>query len=157
MTLVTQPNPPLTGSFAVVGDSVHQHLDEFARHGFKLSSVVWRGSDKLGRYPIFKFLNQRTGMAMRISFFPAQNGLNGGFVTMILKPVNHRLDVEDYLKMHAKSELTRFFTYRDPNADLRVFAHAFLQMLDGLMAKELMPVLEGKVWEDTPVDWQGYK
>lgn len=149
--------PPLAGDFAIIGEIVQQHADDFTAHGFELSEITWKGSDKLGRNPVFKFLNQRTGITIRISFFPAKNGLNGGFVVMILKSANHRLDVEDYLKTHGRDELTKFFTYRAPNTDVRAFAQAFFQTLGGLLNRELAPILRGETWEDTPIDWMGYK
>lgn len=154
---MTQAGMPLTGDFEIISEVVRQQEGEFAARGFEFSEVVWEGSPKLRRYPVFKFRNRRTGMMIDIAFFPASAGRNGGFVVTIIKPVNHVLNVKDYLKLHKNEEPTRFFTYRDPNTDVRSFAREFFQTFVGLMHKELAPILEGRVWEDTPIDWMGYK
>jgi hypothetical protein len=33
----------------------------------------------------------------------------------------------------------------------------FLQVLDRLLDRELKPILEGKTFEEIPIDWLGYK
>lgn len=154
---MTQVDGALTGDFATVNEIVHEYTGEFAAIGYEYTETTWEGSPKLLRYLVFKFKNKRTGMVIDIAFFPAQQGRNGGFVVTIIKPVNHVLNVEDYLKLHGPGELRQFFTYRDPNTDVREFAQAFLRTLGGLLRKELAPVLLGKIWEDTPIDWMGYK
>jgi hypothetical protein len=32
-----------------------------------------------------------------------------------------------------------------------------MEWLKRMVAGELKPILRGEVWEDIPVDWQGYK
>ena len=58
----------LTGDDAVVNEVVHQHTSEFAARGFEFREVTLEGSQELGRFPIFHFLNQQTGMRIDISF-----------------------------------------------------------------------------------------
>jgi hypothetical protein len=152
-----QADPPLTGDFEIVGEIVGQHTENFSASGFEFAEVTWEGSPNLIRYPVFKFVNQRVGLSIRILFFPAQTGRNGGFVVSISKPVNHVLNVEDYLKFRGQEDFIPFFTYRDPNTDVRAFSEAFFQMLGRLLRGQLAPILQGKAWEDTPIDWMGYK
>jgi len=96
-------------------------------------------------------------MVINISYFAATKGLNGGFIVFIVKPVNHRLNLKNYLKLHERETLTRFFSYRDPATDIRSFADTFMQMLCGLFDRDLKPILDGTYFEETPIDWQGYK
>ena len=96
-------------------------------------------------------------MRIDISFCAATRGLNGGFTVLIIKPVNHKLNVEDYLKAHDREMLTEYFTYRDTSTNVRAFADMFLQMLVGLLDRDLKPIIEGKTFEETPIDWMGYK
>jgi hypothetical protein len=96
-------------------------------------------------------------MEIDISFVAATKGLNGGFTVLIIKPVNHKLSVEAYLKSHGREILTGFFTYHDPTTDVRSFADSFLRMLVGLLDGDLKPILDGKTFEETPIDWMGYK
>jgi hypothetical protein len=90
-------------------------------------------------------------------FFAAANGLNGGFLVQIEKPVNKSLNVKDYLKLHGHQELDKLFNYRDPTTDVRSFAESFFQMLCRLFNEDLKPVLDGETFEETPTDWMGYK
>ena len=147
----------LTGDDAVVNEVVHQHTPGFAARGFDFKEVTLEGSQELGRFPIFHFLNERTAMGMDISFCAAARGLNGGFTVLLIKPVNLKLNVEDYLNAHKRETLTKYFTYRDPATNLRSFADTFLVMLVGLLDHDLKPIIEGKTFEETPIDWMGYK
>ena len=154
---MNQVEAALTDEYAIVRDALYQHLAEFAAYGFEFVGATLEGSLELERFPMFRFRNQRTGMAIAISFFAARDGLNGGFTALLIKPVNRKLDVEDYLKLHGREELSKYFRYRDPKTDVRAFADAFFQMLCDLLGKELQPILTGKTFEETPIDWQGYK
>jgi len=155
--LTNQAEETLTGFFATVSEVLHGYSAQFSAQGFEYRATEWEGSPKLGRYPVFKFWNERRSMEFAILFSPALEGRNGGFVAALAKPSNHLLNVEDYLKLHGREELTHFFTYREPSTDIRAFAQAFFQMLVGVMRSELASILDGRVWEDTPIDWQGYK
>jgi hypothetical protein len=156
--MINQVEAALTGDFAIVRDIVRQHTGEFITHGFELVNVTLvPGSSKIQTSPVFEFLNRRTGMTIRISFSAAHDGLNGGFGVRIIKPVRRRLNVEDYLKLHGRGGLTKYFRYRDPKTDVRSFAESFLQMLSGLLDEDLKPILDGKTFEETPIDWMGYK
>lgn len=147
----------LTGDFAIVNDVLRECRPELSSLGFEYVVTEWGGSPKLRQYPVFKFRKKRTNMELGILFSLAGQGLNGGFVATITKPKNHLLDVKDYLRLHGHEDSTRLFSYRDPNTDIRVFAQDFCRTLLGVMRSELAPVLDGKIWEDTPIDWQGYK
>ena len=154
---MNQGEVALTGDSAIVNEVVRQHASSFGRYGFELTGVTLEGSPKLQPFPVFHLLNKRTGMRIDVSFFAATGRLNGGFTVLIIKPVNRKLDVEDYLKLHGREELTTFFNYREPTTDVRRFADSFLQMLVGLLNKDLKPILDGKLFEETPIDWMGYK
>lgn len=147
----------LSGDDAVVSEVVQQYFPAFTAHGFHFQEVTLEGSEALGRFPVFHFHNQQTGMRIDISFFAAAPELNGGFNVLIIKPVNHKLDVEDYLKAHQREMLTKYFTYRGPAADMRSFAEIFMQMFAGLLDRDLKPIVDGNVFEETPIDWMGYK
>jgi hypothetical protein len=147
----------LVGDDSVVNEVVHQHAPGFAAHGFEFKEVTLEGSQALGRFPVFHFLNEQTRMRIDLSFSAAAQGLNGGFNVLIIKPENRKLDVEDYLKAHEREALTKFFTYRDPATNVRSFADLFLQMLVGLLDRDLKPIIDGQAFEETPIDWMGYK
>ena len=158
MTKMTnQAEPQLTGSYAIVRDVVRQNAPSLAKRGFDFSGVSLIGSPELQQFPSFAFLNKRTGMQIDISFIAAAAGLNGGFNVMIIAAGNRKLDVEDYLKLHKLNSLAKPFTYGDPKTDLRLFADSFFKGLDGIFDKELKPILDGKLFEETPIDWMGYR
>jgi len=152
---MNQSDVSLTGDLATVDDVVRQHSPAFTALGFEFSGATLEGSAKLQRFPIFHFLNKQSGMRIDISFFAARDGLNGGFTVLLIKPVNRKLDVEDYLKLHDR--LTPTFRYRVSETDVRKFAEEFLQMLLRLLSGELKPILDGKTFEETPIDWMGYR
>lgn len=147
----------LTGDDAIVEKVVREHVPVFAELGFALTGYTLGGSPTLQHFPIFHFFNKRSGLRLDISFLAARAGLNGGFNVLIVAPRNRKLDVEDYLNRHKIEEPTGAFTYRDAKTDVRGFASAFLKVLLRLFETELKPVLDGETFEETPVDWMGYR
>jgi hypothetical protein len=140
-----------------VEEVVRRRAPEFGSHGFELTEIKLAGSPKLQVFPMFRFLNKRARMAIDISFLPTSQGHQGGFGVLLVNPANHKLSVKEYLKFHGREELAQAFNYRDPCPDIRGFANSFLSVLLDLMSTDLKPILEGKVWEETPIDWMGYK
>ncbi len=154
MDIVEQP---FAAEFAVVDEVVRAHAAEFANRGFFLKNATVEGSPESLLLRVFHFSDSRTGLDLRLSFFPASDGLKGGFNAMIVKPLNRKLVVLDYLESRGRSDLQELFTYDDPATDLRIFAESTIRVLLGLLDNELKPIVEGKTFEETPIDWQGYK
>jgi hypothetical protein len=150
MGIVEQPLAP---DFAEVDQVVRAHAPEFAARGFVLTNVALEGSPESLLLLVFRFSNNAGALDLRISFFAASDGLNGGFNAMIIKPVNRKLDVADYLESRGRTDLQQSFIYNDPATDLHRFATSVVQTLLGLLDNELKPVIEGKTFEETPIDW----
>jgi hypothetical protein len=146
----------LTGDFAIVGNIVQRYAAELATLGLDQTGATIEGSPRTLVFSVFHFLNQRTGMALDISFFPARHGRCGGFNAFLIRPGNHKLSVKEYLNLHGLGEATKTFTYREP-MDVRIFADIFLQSLIRLLEENLRSFLDGTAWEETPIDWMGYK
>ena len=147
---------PFTGDYAIVADVLRRRASVLGNKGFDFVDAVLQKSSVI-EHSIFRFMNKRTRMEIRVSFAPASAGLNGGFGVFITKPVDRRLNVEDYLKKHNKAELTKHFTYRDPATNILDFAESFLDILEKLFDTDLRPILDGTFFEETPIDWGDYK
>ena len=155
---MSRPEMAFRGDSAIVREVIQRHSPIFVAHGSEFAGASLEGSPKLQRFPVFHFLNKQTSMRIDISYCATATGRNGGcFTVLIIQPPNSKLDVEDYLKLHGCEELTKPFTHRGRITDVRGFADSFLQDLVSLLDSNLKPVLEGKVWEETPIDWMGYK
>lgn len=146
----------LTGDFGIVEESVRRRIADFANLGFELTDVRLAGSPALQVFPMFHFANNKSEMSLDLSFFPARPRQTGGFTILIVRPGNRKLSVKEYLRAHGESELAEVFNYREP-ANIREFSESALAKLIEVMAKDLRPILEGKLWEETPIDWMGYK
>lgn len=143
--------------FAVVDEVVRAAAPEFAARGFVLTNVAVEGSPRALLSLVSHFSNKQADLDLTVSFFAASDGLNGGFNVMIVKPPNRKLVVLDYLERRGRTDLPRLFTYSDPATDLRSFAESRIRTLLDLLDGELKPIVEGKTFEETPIDWQGYK
>jgi hypothetical protein len=143
--------------FAVVDDVVRAHVPEFAHRGFTLVNVTEGGTRPVVRSIAFHFSHAHTGLLLYLSFFVGRSGTRRGFTALINKHDEGSLNVEDYLKLHGHSDVSASFTLDGPPTDLRGFAESAMQTLLGLLDKELKPIVEGKTFEVTPIDWQGYK
>jgi hypothetical protein len=143
--------------FAVVDEVVRVYASEFEARGFVLTNTTVEGSPRSLVFRVFHFANSQAGLDLTVSFFPASDGLRGGFNAMIVKPENRKLVVLDYLERHGRTDLPALFTYDDPATDLRRFTESTIRTLLGLLDNELKPVVQGKTFEETPIDWGGYK
>ena len=152
-----QPEVTLTGDDAIVSEVVRERAAGFEARGFEFTGTKLEGSPRLGRFPVFSFLNRQTGLQIHVSFSSAGTGLNGGFVVTLVNKANRKLDLEDFLKLHGHPELTKYLTYRHPKPDIRSFAESFFDMLDGLLDTDLKPIIDGTTFEETPIDWMGYR
>jgi hypothetical protein len=139
--------------FAVVDEVVRAHLPDFEARGFTLTNVT------LEEPPpsiVFQFSNARAGRLLDVFSFLARTGFKRGFNAMISTPDNRTLNVRDYLVHHGRSDMAQSLT-DDAPADVRAFSEASVRMLISLFDSELKPVVEGKTFEETPIDWDGYK
>lgn len=141
--------------FAEVDNVVRAHVPEFAARGFRLMNVSVNPS-KLIRSIVFHFFNDRVRLLLDISSFLGTDGRKRGFTAIISTPDNHKLNVEDYLELHGRSDMARSLTEEAPH-DVRAFSESSVRMLIDLLDNELKPVVEGKTFEETPFNWDGYK
>jgi hypothetical protein len=141
--------------FAAVDRVVRAHAPEFAARGFTLTAVTPSPS-QLIRSIVFQFSPNRAGLRFSISFFLGPDGLRRGFNAMLITPDNRKLNLDDYLVRHGRSDIVPLLT-RDGPPDVQAFAEASVGILIGVLDNELKPIVEGKTFEETPIDWQGYK
>jgi hypothetical protein len=147
----------VASQFAVVEEVVRAKVSEFEAHGFVLTNVTEAGTPPFVRSLVFHFSNAGAGLLLSLSFFIGRSGQRRGFTALISRAGNGRLDVGDYLELHGRSDLSALFTSDDPSANLRSFAESAIRTLLSLFDNELKPVVEGKTFEETPIDWQGYR
>jgi hypothetical protein len=152
MNTVEQPSAP---EFTVVAEVVRAHAPEFAARGFTLMNVTENPS-QLIRSIVFHFSNARTDLFLDISSFLGRAGLKRGFNAMISTRDNRKLNVHEYLVLHGRSDMAELLT-DDAPTDVRAFSESSVRMLIGLLDNELKPIVEGTTFEETPIDWQGYK
>jgi hypothetical protein len=141
--------------FAVVNEVIRAHASEFAARGFTLTNVTMNPS-QLIRSIVFHFTNDRAAPRLSVSSFLGRAGLKRGFNAMISTPDNRKLNVHDFLVRHGRSDMARLLT-EDAPTDVRAFSESSVRMLIDLLDNELKPIVEGKTFEETPIDWQGYK
>src|SRR5262245_23961587 len=152
-----QPHVVLKGDHAIVRDAVRRHAASFAAHGYELASIKLDQAPGLPDYPVFLFLNEKTGMEIDLSYGADATGRKAGFVVLIKKPKQGTLDVEDWLMLQEREDLAKLFTDRSPRPDVRAFANNFLRMLTGLLDTDLKPMVDGTNFQETPIDWMGLR
>jgi len=144
-----------TRELAVVEEVFHAYASEFASRGFTLMNVTDR--TPLTQSIVFHFSNARARLLLNVSFVVGVSGRRRGFVALICNADNRKLDVRDYLKLHGRSEISEMFTSDDPTRDVRSFTESTIRTLLQVFDNELKPIVDGKTFEETPIDWQGYK
>ena len=153
---MTEEKVQLTGDWLTVSEVLQEHAPGFAAHGYELRRITIGGSEKIRLFPLFELRNSRIRTSIDISFSVADRARGGGFIVLIVRVDNRKMDVLDFLKEHGQ-DLTDIFRYRDPQTNIRQFAERFFSTLLALMDKELNPYVKGYRFEETPIDWQGQK
>jgi hypothetical protein len=148
---VTQQSAPV--EFAEVADVVKMYAPEFAARGFTLHDVTVDGPPPS---IYFHFSNPRTDLLLDVSSFLARSSPKRGFNAMISTPDNRKLNVRNYLVRHGRSDVAELLTDNAPS-DVRAFSEASIRLLLDLLDGELKPIVEGETFEETPIDWAGYK
>lgn len=159
---MTEEKVQLTGDWLTVSEVLKEHASGFAAHGYELRRTTIGGSEKIRLFPIFELRNSRIRTSIDISFSVADQRRGGGFIVLIVRVDNRKMDVLDFMKEHGLTkydgrDLTEIFRYRDPQTNIRQFAERFFSTLLALMDKELNPYVKGYRFEETPIDWQGQK
>jgi hypothetical protein len=146
----------VTPEFAVIDEVVRAHAPDFAARGFILMNVAVEGPPRVLRTIVFHFSNPSIGLLLDVSSFLGRSGVKRGFNAMIIAPGNRTLNVHDYLVRHERSEEAQSLTNEAPS-DVRAFAESSVRLFLDLLDGALKPVVEGKTFEETPIDWAGYK
>jgi hypothetical protein len=152
MNIAEQSSAP---EFAVVEEVFHAHASEFASRGFIFVKVT--DGTPLVQSRGFEFWNAHAGLSLTVSFVVGVSGQRRSFNALIHKPDHGTLNVRDYLKLHGRAEMISVFTSDVPAAELRAFTETAVRTLLTLFDNDLRPVIEGKTFEETPIDWDGYK
>jgi hypothetical protein len=139
--------------FAVIDEVVRSHEPEFAALGFTLKNVMLEGPPPA---IVFQFSNAGADRFLDVSSFLARTSPRRGFSAMISTAANRKLSVHDYLVRHGRSDIAQMLT-DDAPSDVRAFAESSVRLLLDLLNGELKPVVDGKTFEETPIDWAGYK
>lgn len=147
----------LTGDYAIVQGVILQYLPRFEAHKFELREIAEATVAGENRHPVFRFFNDQIQVRLDLAFSAAINGLNGGFTAHFEDRKRRLLDVEVYLKSHGHQDLSKLMTYRDPNTNIGAFADSFLKVFCSLFDTDLKPIVDGQTFEETPVDWLGYR
>jgi hypothetical protein len=146
-----------TDAFKTAVMSINQHLAMFASYGLTYVDQSFDTSKPERVRLTFKFENTSTKLGLWLTFSPAKDGLNGGFVVLLLRVDGERLNLKDYLRLHGNTPDASFLLYTEATPDLAGYIEGFLSTLDQVFQHLLKPILAGERWESTPIDWQGYK
>jgi hypothetical protein len=143
---------------STVWDAAQKYIPKFAAFGYDLhDAFVDSRSEILPPLLILEFLSRKLGMEIGVSFFPAKKGRGGRFGVRLINSENLRLDVEDFLRNHRRDDLLPYFEYRDPETDIAEFSKDFFEVLMRLFCTDMRRIISGNSFEETPIDWQGYK
>ena len=145
-----------TGLEQVVADVVVERSPQFECHGYILKAAEVVVSPLQGRIPGFLFENNEAKRILRIDFLPARSDLNGVFTATLYRESGQgSMSILSFFRKRGHEGAGRF-VYREP-ADLRKVTSEFLSLLLREFDLSLRDYVVGRAFEETPVDWQGYK
>ena len=139
-------------------EMIRDYSATLAEHGFEYKETHISHSDLTGDSIQFTFVTKKTGISMKINYNPSLNNMRRLFAAIIEKNgEKQRLYLDQYLKIHKRNDLLAFFMDRGRVLEMRAFWNGFFGVLESLFSNELKEVIEGRRWEGTPFDWDGYK
>ena len=103
------------------------------------------------------YTNDLTGMTIDLSYFPSYRDKKRMIIVTIVSREKKDFYLKEWLTTHGrKHELDRLINQPD-DMNPRNFIEEALGVLNRLFEGDLRDIVEGRRWEDTPLDWAGYK
>ncbi len=144
-------------AFATTKQLMDRHLDIFQRRGFILVDQTFDKNSQVGPELLFRFFNKLTKLNLNVALTVSTRSNKGIFVVQIVNSRKEDLIAENYLRIHGYTAEASLFVCTEDVPDFRNYVEGFLSMLDRVFDNQLKPILSGKEWETTPIDWYGYK
>ncbi len=136
---------------------LRSHESEFAQLGLSYLGATVVSSKLAGDSKTFTFVNRVNGVGIQIHLFPGNTISDRGLVAILTRKDGSTLNVNEYLRLHGREDLSRQFTSNTPYPDVTVFAEKNLSDLIRVLSTELKDMLAGIRWESTPTNWNGYR
>jgi hypothetical protein len=131
--------------------------DGFSELGLSYVGAKVVHSKVAGDSETFTFRNPGNGIGVEINIFPGLNERNRGFVAIITRRDGSALNLNEYLRVHGREDISKRFTNDAPVADIAPFVEANLETLLKLLSTDLRDIIDGVRWESVPIDWKGYR
>ncbi len=144
-------------AFATIKELMERHIDIFQRQGFILTDENFDQHGPVGPEMRFHFFNERSKLDLKFDFTVTTGPRKGIFTVQIIKSRKDSLIVQNYLRIHGYAAEASLFVCTEGVLDFTKYAENFFSMLERVFENQLKPILSGKEWETTPIDWYGYK
>jgi hypothetical protein len=129
----------------------------FASHGYEYSGSQSQSSKVAGDSIVFTFVNDKAGMRITITYFPPYKQQQRDFVILVHDGKGENFSLGDYLQTHKRDDVQLLLKAENRNPDFRVYWEDFFRKLDRLFNADLNDIVEGRRWENIPIDWGDYK
>lgn len=137
--------------------TVESFRDRFSTFGLEYLGAQTEQSNLAGDSAVFLFRHVKSGVLLRLSVFPSIAAKKRSAVVILTNRRGQTLNVNDYLTVHKQEETRSEFVADRASADIGTFVEHVVNALLNLLAADLRTVLEGRHWEDIPIDWAGYR
>lgn len=146
-----------TAELRVSETLLQTHTSDLADRGLVYEDSKTDHSALAGDSVVASFVHRTNAIRLTITVFPGLSIDDRGFLVIIRRANGDALNLIDFLRLRGKGNLIDGFVNGHPQPDIGAFVEGCLQTLLELLDTDLKPILEGRDWESTPVDWKGYK
>lgn len=128
----------------------------FIDRGYRLLDTFIERDKVLADGRVFVFQNDRAGRRIALTYYPPKRATRS-FALSVEKPDGPYFTLRNYLSKHKHDAIEDRLM---PKAgEVEDFWRDHFAALADLLATDsnLRAIIDGKTWEDVPIDWQGYK
>jgi hypothetical protein len=143
--------------FDEITDLVLKRLQLFACHGYGFAhSEILKSKAEL-KYLSFEFHNESTQMRIVLSYVQPKDGTQRLFSIFITNSRKEEFHPTSWLKQQGRIEDVKHLMRSSESVSVIQFAENALRFIHDLFKNELKDIVEGRSWDDAPIDWVGFK
>lgn len=141
---------------STVQKTLEDWLPCFSSQGLEFRGCWIDKSQAVGMRLKCRIVSPDSGVQIEVRFTPGFQERKDIFSVTILSEDGRYFLLRHYLKYVGRAQDIEKLG-RDENETLRSFVESFKHFFTGLVEHDLADVLNGKLWPDIPIDWDGYK
>jgi hypothetical protein len=150
-------SPEIEAGLELARELIKDYESVLSRRGYQYEKSEVRTSRITADSVDFFFRNDVTGGRIDISYTPASGNYPQFLNALITNSRGQHFTLGSWLQAHKRQDTIKRLIDVARTGDVRGYWDHFFALLDHLFDTDLKDIIEGRRWEEVPIDWQGLK